>query len=62
MVHYLPLCLNLMPLTLEQPILPITNWSEDDRPRRKKLMLKGKSALKRWLIATLIGSVVECIR
>jgi DNA repair protein RadC len=35
---------------------PITNWSEDDRPR-EKLMLKGKSALSdAELIAILIGS------
>ncbi|MBF4465755.1 DNA repair protein RadC [Flavobacterium sp. LC2016-12] len=35
---------------------PITNWSEDDRPR-EKLMLKGKSVLSdAELIAILIGS------
>jgi DNA repair protein RadC len=35
---------------------PITNWSEDDKPR-EKLMLKGKSALSdAELIAILIGS------
>ena len=35
---------------------PITNWSEDDRPR-EKLMLKGKSILSdAELIAILIGS------
>lgn len=35
---------------------PITNWSEDDRPR-EKLMLKGKNALSdAELIAILIGS------
>lgn len=35
---------------------PITNWSEDDRPR-EKLMLKGKEALSNAeLIAILIGS------
>lgn len=36
--------------------LPITDWSEDDRPR-EKLMLKGKDALSdAELIAILIGS------
>ncbi|WP_163407847.1 RadC family protein [Flavobacterium ajazii] len=35
---------------------PITNWSEDDRPR-EKLMIKGKNALSdAELIAILIGS------
>jgi DNA repair protein RadC len=35
---------------------PITNWSEDDKPR-EKLMLKGKSSLSdAELIAILIGS------
>ena len=35
---------------------PITNWSEDDKPR-EKLMLKGKTALSdAELIAILIGS------
>ena len=41
---------------MEQTNFPITNWSEDDRPR-EKLMLKGKSALSdAELIAILIGS------
>ncbi|NRT10905.1 DNA repair protein RadC [Flavobacterium sp. 14A] len=41
---------------MEQSNFPITNWSEDDRPR-EKLMLKGKSALSdAELIAILIGS------
>jgi len=41
---------------MEQNNFPITNWSEDDRPR-EKLMLKGKSALSdAELIAILIGS------
>ncbi|WET01144.1 DNA repair protein RadC [Flavobacterium sp. YJ01] len=41
---------------MEQSHFPITNWSEDDRPR-EKLMLKGKSALSdAELIAILIGS------
>jgi DNA repair protein RadC len=41
---------------LEQSNFPITNWSEDDKPR-EKLMLKGKSALSdAELIAILIGS------
>jgi len=41
---------------LEQNNFPITNWSEDDKPR-EKLMLKGKSALSdAELIAILIGS------
>jgi DNA repair protein RadC len=41
---------------LEQTNFPITNWSEDDKPR-EKLMLKGKSALSdAELIAILIGS------
>ena len=40
----------------ENSFFPITNWSEDDRPR-EKLMLKGKSALSdAELIAILIGS------
>ncbi|MFN7100116.1 MAG: RadC family protein [Flavobacterium sp.] len=40
----------------EQSFFPITNWSEDDRPR-EKLMLKGKSVLSdAELIAILIGS------
>ncbi|CAM4150604.1 RadC family protein [Flavobacterium weaverense] len=40
----------------ENSFFPITNWSEDDRPR-EKLMLKGKSALSdAELIAVLIGS------
>jgi len=40
-----------------EPIhFPITNWSEDDRPR-EKLILKGKNALSdAELIAILIGS------
>lgn len=43
----------LMP---ENSFFPITNWSEDDKPR-EKLMLKGKSALSdAELIAILIGS------
>jgi DNA repair protein RadC len=41
---------------LENNPFPITNWSEDDKPR-EKLMLKGKSALSdAELIAILIGS------
>lgn len=41
---------------MEQSNLPITHWSEDDRPR-EKLMLKGKSVLSdAELIAILIGS------
>ncbi|OXA81369.1 DNA repair protein RadC [Flavobacterium aquidurense] len=41
---------------MENTHFPITNWSEDDRPR-EKLMLKGKSALSdAELIAILIGS------
>jgi len=41
---------------LEQNNFPITNWSEDDKPR-EKLMLKGKSTLSdAELIAILIGS------
>jgi DNA repair protein RadC len=41
---------------LETSFCPITNWSEDDRPR-EKLMLKGKSVLSdAELIAILIGS------
>ncbi|HSN48104.1 MAG TPA: DNA repair protein RadC [Flavobacterium sp.] len=41
---------------MEQTNFPITNWSEDDRPR-EKLMLKGKTALSdAELIAILIGS------
>nr|WP_315223659.1 DNA repair protein RadC [uncultured Flavobacterium sp.] len=41
---------------MEPTHFPITNWSEDDRPR-EKLMLKGKSALSdAELIAILIGS------
>jgi DNA repair protein RadC len=40
----------------ENTFFPITNWSEDDKPR-EKLMLKGKSALSdAELIAILIGS------
>lgn len=40
----------------DQQNFPITNWSEDDRPR-EKLMLKGKAALSdAELIAILIGS------
>ena len=40
---------------MESTHFPITNWSEDDRPR-EKLMLKGKSALSdAELIAILIG-------
>ncbi|MFV5698796.1 RadC family protein [Flavobacterium sp. ZT3R17] len=40
----------------ENSFFPITNWSEDDKPR-EKLMLKGKSALSdSELIAILIGS------
>ncbi|PVX46517.1 DNA repair protein RadC [Flavobacterium sp. 103] len=39
-----------------QGAFPITNWSEDDKPR-EKLMLKGKSVLSdAELIAILIGS------
>ena len=41
---------------MEPTNFPITNWSEDDKPR-EKLMLKGKSALSdAELIAILIGS------
>lgn len=41
---------------MEQTPFPITNWSEDDKPR-EKLMLKGKSSLSdAELIAILIGS------
>lgn len=41
---------------LENNSFPITNWSEDDKPR-EKLMLKGKSVLSdAELIAILIGS------
>ena len=41
---------------MEQTNFPITNWSENDKPR-EKLMLKGKSALSdAELIAILIGS------
>ena len=41
---------------LENSFFPITDWSEDDKPR-EKLMLKGKSALSdAELIAILIGS------
>ena len=40
----------------QTPFFPITNWSEDDKPR-EKLMLKGKSVLSdAELIAILIGS------
>jgi DNA repair protein RadC len=41
---------------MEQTNFPITNWSEDDKPR-EKLMLKGRSCLSdAELIAILIGS------
>jgi len=41
---------------MENNHFPITNWSEDDKPR-EKLMLKGKAALSdAELIAILIGS------
>ncbi len=41
---------------MESTHFPITNWSEDDKPR-EKLMLKGKNALSdAELIAILIGS------
>ncbi|WP_281322707.1 RadC family protein [Flavobacterium aestivum] len=41
---------------IEQEVLPITDWSEDDKPRAK-LMLKGRSVLSdAELIAILIGS------
>lgn len=41
---------------MEQNKFPITNWSDDDKPR-EKLMLKGKSVLSdAELIAILIGS------
>lgn len=41
---------------MEKNNFPITNWSEDDKPR-EKLMLKGKSVLSdAELIAILIGS------
>jgi DNA repair protein RadC len=41
---------------VEQNNFPITNWSDDDKPR-EKLMLKGKSVLSdAELIAILIGS------
>jgi DNA repair protein RadC len=40
----------------ENPYFPITNWSEDDKPR-EKMILKGKSILSdAELIAILIGS------
>ena len=40
----------------ENSFFPITNWSEDDKPR-EKLMLKGKSVLSdAELLAILIGS------
>ena len=40
----------------ENSFFPITNWSEDDKPR-EKLMLKGRTALSdAELIAILIGS------
>ncbi|MCL6462061.1 MAG: DNA repair protein RadC [Flavobacterium micromati] len=40
----------------ENSFFPITNWSEDDKPR-EKLMLKGKNVLSdAELIAILIGS------
>ena len=40
----------------ENSFFPITNWSEDDKPR-EKLMLKGKSVLSdAEVIAILIGS------
>ena len=40
----------------ENSFFPITNWSEDDKPR-EKLMIKGKSVLSdSELIAILIGS------
>jgi DNA repair protein RadC len=43
-------------LMSETSFFPITNWSEDDKPR-EKLMLKGKSVLSdAELIAILIGS------
>jgi len=41
---------------MENSPFPITNWSEDDKPR-EKMMLKGKSVLSdAELIAILIGS------
>ncbi|RED19676.1 DNA repair protein RadC [Flavobacterium cutihirudinis] len=41
---------------MEKSHFPISNWSEDDRPR-EKLMLKGKNALSdAELVAILIGS------
>ncbi|MFN0189634.1 MAG: UPF0758 domain-containing protein, partial [Bacteroidia bacterium] len=41
---------------MKQTNFPITNWSDDDKPR-EKLMLKGKTALSdAELIAILIGS------
>lgn len=41
---------------MESTYFPITNWSEEDRPR-EKLMLKGKEVLSNAeLIAVLIGS------
>jgi len=41
---------------MEENNFPITNWSEDDKPR-EKLMVKGKSVLSdAELIAILIGS------
>ncbi|WP_281238806.1 RadC family protein [Flavobacterium praedii] len=41
---------------MEQSNIPISNWSEDDKPR-EKLMFKGKSVLSdAELIAILIGS------
>jgi DNA repair protein RadC len=41
---------------MENSAFPITNWSEDDKPR-EKLMNKGKASLSdAELIAILIGS------
>jgi len=41
---------------MESTYFPITDWSEEDRPR-EKLMMKGKEALSNAeLMAILIGS------
>ena len=45
----------------ENSFFPITNWSEDDKPR-EKLMLKGKSVLSdAELIAILIGGHLQTL-
>ena len=52
----IPILIILFRSIMEETNFPITNWSEDDKPR-EKLMLKGKSALSdAELIAILIGS------